>query len=140
MAIAQMNWGRLRFPLSDPRMVEFTDSLEDIYRLAEVHDGFIWRICDDVAEEQLSAMGYDDRVSATVSVWDSVEALKDYTFETLHGTFLKRAHEWFEEVSDPQLVLWGTEHTYQPSFREAFERLEHLKKHGDTLRAYGWPR
>ena len=140
MAIAQMNWGRMRFPLSDPRMVEFADALEDVYRLAEVHHGFIWRIPDSDAEQQLSAMGHDDRTSATVSVWESVDALKDYTFQTRHGAFLKRANEWFENVCGPQLVLWNTEHADRPTFREAFERLEQLKKHGDTSVAYGWPR
>ncbi len=140
MAIAQMNWGRMRFPLSDPRMVEFAEALEDVYRLAEVHSGFIWRISDCDSEEQLGALGLDDKVSATVSVWESVEALADYTFETRHGTFLKRANEWFEKVDGPQLVLWDIEHTERPTFGDAFERLENLKKHGDTSRAYGWPR
>ncbi len=139
MAIAQMNWGRMRFPLNDPRMVEFAEALGDVYSIAEGHSGFIWRISDCDAEEQLSAMGYDERTSATVSVWDSVEALKRYTFETRHGTFLGRAGEWFEKVAGPQLVLWNTEHTDRPTFREAFARLKHLEKHGDTSRAYGWP-
>lgn len=140
MAIAQMNWGRMRFALSDPRMTEFADALEDVYGLAEVHNGFIWRISDGDAEQQLIAMGHDERTSATVSVWESVEALKDYTFQTRHGTFLELASAWFEKVEGPQLVLWNAEHTDQPTFREAFERLEHLKKYGDTSRAYGWPR
>ncbi len=140
MAIAQMNWGRMRFPLNDPRMVEFADALEDVFRLAECHKGFIWRIPDIAAEQQLGALGYDDCTSATVSVWDSVDALKDYTFETRHGTFLKRAKEWFETVDGPQLVLWDTEDTDQPTFQEAFDRLKHLQEHGDTSHAFGWPR
>jgi hypothetical protein len=139
MAIAQMNWGRLQFPLTDSRMAEFDASLEDLYLLAEAHPGFIWRIPDGIAADQLQVLNFDERISATVSVWDTVEALKDYTFESLHGDYLKRAGEWFEAVDGPQLVIWNVDQTNRPSFREAFNRLEILKRDGPTDDIYGWP-
>lgn len=139
MPIAQMNWGKMRYPLDDPRMAEFAGALDHVYALAETHPGFIWRIPDAESAQQLQDLGFDATTSATVSVWETVEALKDYTFETLHGDFLNRKHEWFEAVSGPQLVIWPVTAAAQPSFREAFERLDHLKTHGDTPEAYGWP-
>ncbi|SLN23519.1 hypothetical protein ROA7450_00936 [Roseovarius albus] len=139
MAIAQMNWGKMRYPLDDPRMAEFSDALAQIYALAEAHPGFIWRIPDAEATQQLQDLGFDDKTSATVSVWENAETLKDYTFETLHGDFLSRKHEWFETVSGPQLVIWPVTTTSRPSFGEAFDRLNHLKSHGNTPEAYGWP-
>lgn len=139
MAIAQMNWGRMRFPLTDRRMSEFAGSLAEVYRLAELHRGFIWRIPDDEAASQLSALNFDDRTSSTVSVWESVEALKEYTFESLHGRYFDRKSEWFEGVEGPQLVIWDVEPASRPTFKEAFDRLEILKQDGPSNFAYGWP-
>ena len=62
MAIAQMNWGRLRFVLEDKRMEEFAESLNNVYSLAENHPGFIWRIPDSQSISQLSDLGFDKSV------------------------------------------------------------------------------
>lgn len=138
MAIAQMNWGRMKFAPNHPRLSEFMDALERIYTQAEAHAGFIWRIQSEAAAQELAALGYDDRMSATVSVWRSVEYLRDYTFNSEHGTFLKRTAEWFEAVDGPQLVIWDVDPYTRPGFREAFDRLEHLRQHGDSEIAGGW--
>ncbi len=37
MAIAQMNWGRMKFAPDDPRLSEFMSSLGKVYALAEAH-------------------------------------------------------------------------------------------------------
>ena len=55
MAIAQMNGGRMLFPLDHPRMADFSESLDGTYGLADKHQGFIWRIRDDDAAMQLQA-------------------------------------------------------------------------------------
>lgn len=140
MAIAQMNWGRMKFAPDDPRLSEFMDALARVYAQAEAHPGFIWRIPDDDVAGQLAALGHDNRVSATVSVWDSVASLRDYTFQTEHGQFLDRASEWFETVEGPQLVIWDVAENTRPDFDEAFSRLDHLRQNGDSDFAYGWPK
>ena len=65
MAIAQMNWGRMRFAPDDPRLSEFMAALDTIYRQAEAHRGFIWRIPDDDVAQELKALvmmtGYQPR-------------------------------------------------------------------------------
>ncbi len=139
MTIAQMNWGRLRYSLTDQRMVEFNSALSTVYALAEEHEGFVWRIPDADAAAELIALGHDDRVSATVSVWRSIDHLYDFTFTSLHGDFLRRKDEWFEPVEAPQLVIWNVNIRGRPSFREAFERLKHLRQEGDSSFARGWP-
>ena len=139
MAIAQMNWGRMKFAPDDPRLSEFMDALAYVYGLADAHPGFLWRIPDEAAATDLAELGYDDRTSATVSVWRSVDDLRDYTFNSLHGEFLDRKGEWFEKVDGPQLVIWNVEADARPDFREAFDRLDHLRTYGDSDHAYGWP-
>jgi hypothetical protein len=73
MAIAQMNWGRMKYPVDDPRLKEFLDSLHEVYRLAEAHPGFLWRIPDETIASQLKVSGFDSRISATVSLWRSLD-------------------------------------------------------------------
>lgn len=139
MAIAQMNWGRLRFPLSDPRMAEFEASLGHVYQLAEAHNGFVWRVPDDEAASQLQDLNFGEGISATVSVWKTVEDLKNYTFGSPHGDYIDRKNEWFDSVEGPQLVIWNVVSDEQPTFKEAFDRLEILKRDGPTKAAFSWP-
>lgn len=61
MAISQMNWERMLFPLEDRRMAEFAVPLVGVYRLAELHQGFIWRIPDVEATAQLQNLGFKIR-------------------------------------------------------------------------------
>ena len=140
MVIAQMNWGRLKYLLEDKRMIEFSKSLNEVYSLAENHSGFIWRISNNQSELQLSDLGFDKLISSTVSIWRDIESLKDYTYNSLHGVYLKRSSEWFQKIDGPQLVIWNVENDDQPTFKESFDRLEHLKKNGSTDYAYAWNR
>ncbi len=138
MAIAQMNWGRLLYPLNDPGMKEFADHLDRIYRIAEEAPGFIWRIDEDQLATELARSGFCELTSATVSVWHSLEDLRKYTYDTEHGLFLKRTREWFEAVDGPQLVIWSVKPDAEPDFFEAKKRLDHLRHHGPSEYAYGW--
>ena len=138
-AIAQMNWGRMKYAPDDPRLMPFMGELDRVYGLAEAHPGFLWRMADEEVARQLAELGHDDRMSATVSTWKSIADLKDYTFNSDHGVFLKRASEWFEPLPGPRLVIWGATDDARPDFREAFERLDHLSRYGDSDFAYGWP-
>ena len=140
MAIAQMNWGRLKYLLEDKRMTEFSKSLNKVYGLAENHPGFIWRISDNQSAAQLADLGFDKLISSTVSVWKDIESLEDYTYKSLHGFYLKRSSEWFQKIDGPQLVIWNVESDNQPTFKESFDRLEHLKNKGPTNYAYAWKR
>lgn len=133
-----MNWGRMLYPLDDPRMKEFADRLDAVYRLAEEAPGFIWRIDEDQLAADLSKLGYSHLTSATVSTWRTMEDLRRYTYETEHGTFLKRTREWFEAVEGPQLVVWPVETNEQPGFMEAQHRLDYLKRNGPSDYAHGW--
>lgn len=45
--LAQINIGRLRFPLEDPRMLEFERALDPINEIAERSPGFVWRLKDE---------------------------------------------------------------------------------------------
>ena len=47
--LAQLNIGRLRYEVDDPRMADFTNNLAPVNGLAERSTGFIWRYIDETA-------------------------------------------------------------------------------------------
>ena len=45
--LAQLNIGRIRYELDNPRMADFTNNLAVVNGLAERTPGFVWRYVDD---------------------------------------------------------------------------------------------
>ena len=77
-------------------------------------------------------------MAVNLSVWDSVEALERYVYQTVHKRFYGRREEWFDKLDTPHLVMWWIPAGHQPSLTEAKERLEHLTAHGPSDLAFGW--
>ena len=137
--LAQFNIARIRYPLDDPRMAEFSGNVARINALAEQIKGFVWRLQDSSG----NAMGmrvYDDpRILPNLTVWENVEALERFVFRTAHGRFYGRREEWFERIETP-LVLWWVAPGHRPLLAEGIERLDHLKANGPSDHAFGWER
>jgi hypothetical protein len=45
--VAQLNVGRLRAPIDDPRIDDFRSNLASINALADASPGFVWRLQDE---------------------------------------------------------------------------------------------
>ena len=130
-AVAEFNMGRLKHDWTDKRVQDFVEGLERVNRLAARSPGFIWRMPDyEMEAAQLGPPLSDHRVASTLSVWQSVEDLRTFTFKSLHGAFLRRGAEWFEESADPRYVLWPVDAAHRPSVQEGLTKLQHLAKHG----------
>ena len=103
--LAQFNIARIRYPLDDPRMAEFVANVARVNALAEQIEGFVWRLQDDSG----NAMGmrvYDDpRMLPNLTVWENVEALERFVWQTVHSRFYGRREQWFEPIETP-LVMW----------------------------------
>ena len=50
--------------------------------------------------------------------------------------FLKNRREWFERMEEAWAALWWVPAGHHPDVAEARERLEHLRTHGDSPRAF----
>ncbi len=137
MNVAQLNIARTRFPLDSPEMKDFVDALPEINGLGDRSPGFVWRLQDDNGDAtSFRPFGRDD-VITNLTVWESVEALRAFTYQTAHLDFMRRRREWFDyEGLQNHLVLWGVPSGHQPSFAEAKARLEHLDAHGSTPHAF----
>jgi hypothetical protein len=137
--LAQLNIGRLRYDVGDPRMEEFVDNLALVNGLAERSPGFVWRYQDDSGSAiDTRPFDGDPRMAINLSVWDSVESLERFVWQTVHKRFYGQRHEWFERMDERYFVMWWVPAGHRPTVQEAIERLRHLQQHGPTDHAFGW--
>jgi hypothetical protein len=67
-----------------------------------------------------------------MSVWESLEALRNYVYRSDHvGVFRDRA-KWFEKMDKPIYCLWWVPAGHLPTVAEGRARLEHYQRHGAT--------
>ena len=135
--LAQINIGRLRHPVDDLRVAEFMDNLDPINELAEQSPGFVWRLKDDSGNATAIRAFDDETILPNLTVWESVEALKDYVFKSDHTSFLRRRGDWFLPMNDlPVLTMWWIRAGHTPTLSEAKDRIDHLAKNGPTNYAF----
>ena len=136
--LAQLNIGRVRYPVDDPRMADFMNNLALVNGLAERSEGFVWRLKDDTGNA-MSIHAFDDpRMNLNMSVWESIETLERFVWQTVHKRIYGRKQEWFERIEGPHLVMWWIPQGHIPTIPEAVERLNHLKQHGSSDYAFTW--
>jgi len=136
--LAQLNIGRVRHPVDDPRMADFMNNLALVNGLAERSEGFVWRLKDETGNATNIQAFDDPRIIPNMSVWKSIETLERFVWQTVHKRFYGRKQEWFERMDGPHLVLWWIPQGHRPTIAEAVERLNHLKQHGSSDYAFGW--
>jgi len=136
--LAELNIGRIRYPLDDPRMADFVNNLDLVNGLAERSQGFVWRLKDENGSATSIRVFDDPLIIVNVSLWENSESLERYVWQTVHKRFYGRRHEWFDKFEGPYFVMWWVPAGHRPSIQEAIERLDHLKHHGPTDQAFGW--
>jgi Domain of unknown function (DUF3291) len=136
--LAQLNIGRVRYPLDDPRMADFVNNLDRVNAIAEHTPGFVWRLQDDSGNATAIHAFDDPRMLLNMSVWESVEALERFVWQTVHKRIYGRRPEWFEPLDRPHFVVWRVSVGHRPDVAEAKGRLEHLWAHGPSDHAFGW--
>ncbi|MBM2620656.1 DUF3291 domain-containing protein [Actinoplanes sp. LDG1-06] len=133
--LAQLNIARLRAPLDSPELADFVAQLPEINELAESSPGFVWRLQDD-SGDATALRPYGDDVIVNLTVWQSVEALRNFTYRTGHLGPLRRRRDWFVPLDAPHLVLWWIPVGQRPDLTEAADRLDDLRRHGPTPEAF----
>jgi hypothetical protein len=136
--LAQLNIGRIRYEVNDPRMAGFVDNLVFVNELAERTPGFVWRYRDS-SGNATSTRPYpnDPLMAVNMSVWENIESLEKYVWQTVHKRFYAKRHEWFEKMDERYVAMWWVPIGHLPTIQEAIERLEHLKTHGSSDHAFG---
>jgi hypothetical protein len=139
--LAELNVGRLIADTDDPRVAEFMNALDGINGLGKRMPGFVWMM-EGSGEPNTgnteTKIDGDPRFIANLTVWENVETLENFVFNTLHRRFYERRREWFEVLGEMHFVMWWVPAGHKPSMEEALARLEHLKAKGDSDHAFGW--
>jgi len=137
--LAEFNIARIRYPLDDPRMADFVNNVDRVNGLADTIPGFVWRLQDESGHAMNMTVYDDPRILPNLTVWENVEALERFVWQTLHRRFYGRREEWFEKIETP-LVLWWIPEGHRPTMAEGVDRLDHLKANGPSDYAFGWER
>lgn len=141
MHLAELNVGRLVAPTDDPRVKEFMDALDRVNGLGKRMPGFVWMMegsGEPGTGNTETKIDGDPQFVANLTVWESVETLRSFVFDTIHKRFLDRRAEWFEILGAMHFVMWWVPEGHQPTLAEALERLEDLRANGPSERAFGW--
>lgn len=135
--LAQLNIARMVAPLDDPVMADFVAQLDAINAIADNAAGFVWRLQSDEGDAT-SIRAFDDNfLLVNMSVWESIDALRQYTYQSDHAKLLRRRKEWFSKIIDsPTMVMWWVPAGHTPTVTEAKAKLEHLHQHGPTPHAF----
>lgn len=136
--LAQINIARMLAPIDDPLMAEFVAQLAPVNALADSSPGFVWRLQAEDGDATSFKVYEDDMVIVNMSVWESVESLREYSYRSAHVGVMKYRTKWFERFDDPYYTLWWVPAGHIPTAEEGKERLEYLRKNGDSSHAFSF--
>ncbi len=134
--LAQINISRLIAPLDDPKIAEFVSQLEPINALADKALGFVWRLQSESGNATDLAYNEDPFVIVNMSVWESIETLREFAYKSSHREVFRDRAKWFEKAVKPGYCLWWIPSGHIPTVAEGRERLEHYQKHGATTHSF----
>ena len=140
MELAQINIGRLRYPLEAPEAGEFVAALAPVNALADAAPGFVWRLATADGDATAIRAFDDDRVIVNLSVWRSLEALRAFVYGDGHVHVLRRRLDWFERPSGPHTALWWVPVGTRPDAADGRLRLERLAAEGPAPAAFTFQR
>jgi hypothetical protein len=120
-----------REPLDHPIMNDFVQMADEIDEIAHNSPGFI-------SQPTPSESGsiFTGKHLLNLSIWDSVEHLKDFIFSNQHKLALARRGEWFIQVERYNYVLYWVKRGHLPTKNEVMERLNHLRQKGPSSFAF----
>lgn len=129
------NLAHARASLDDPIMKDFIDRVDEIDALAGGWPGFI-------AQPALPDEGeiYTEPYLLNVSIWESVDNLRDFTHDSKHEELLARRAEWFVQSERHTYVLFWMPAGILLTEREIQSRLTYLQRHGPTPYAFNFER
>ncbi|MFO1152024.1 MAG: DUF3291 domain-containing protein [Alsobacter sp.] len=139
--LAELNVGRLVAPTDDPRVADFMAALDRVNGLGKRMPGFVWMMEGSGAPGTGNTdvkIGGDPLFVSNLTVWESVETLEVFVWNTVHRQFYERRREWFEVLDRMHFVMWWVPEGHRPTLEEGLARMEHLQAHGDSEFAFGW--
>lgn len=139
--LAQINIGILKGPLDSPQIKGFKDGLDPMNALADASPGFVWRLESEETGNATDIQAFEDEeILINMSVWEDIDSLKAYTYQSQHVEFVRQRRDWFEKMDSAHFVMWWVPVGHIPTLAEARERLAHYQAHGETAVAFTFKR
>jgi hypothetical protein len=134
--IAQINIALGQDQIESEPMQGFVERLDEINTLADQAPGFVWRLQTEDGDAT-SIQAFDNPLFiVNMSVWDSIECLKDFVYRSMHVELIRDRDAWFSKIPEMHQALWWVPQGHSPTIEEGKERLVHLRSHGATARAF----
>lgn len=134
--LAQLNIARAKGPIDGPVMAEFVAQLDEVNALADEAPGFVWRLQSEDGDATSIRPFEDHDILVNMSVWTSVQALRDYVYGGRHLEVVRDRSRWFAGATQRYQVLWWVPAGHTPDVEEAKRKLEHLESHGPSAEAF----
>ena len=134
--LAQVNIGRLVAPLTSPEIAGFVEALDPINAIADESPGFVWRLQTESGNATDLRAFEDDEILVNMSVWRSLEELRDFVYRSRHVEVLRRRREWFEKLAEVHMALWWVPAGEIPTIRDAEVRITLLRERGPSPDAF----
>ena len=137
--LAQINIAKLKYPIDDPRLDDFNNNLDQVNAAAEKATGFVWRLKDESGNNTADQTFGSDYI-VNMSVWESVDALKNYMASDPHAPIMRRRREWFDRMDAAHLAFWWIPIGHEPTPGEGKDKLSMLDELGPTADAFTFSR
>ena len=136
--LAQINIARLLAPIDDPLIADFVAQLAPVNALADKSPGFVWRLQTGSGNATSVKVYDDDMIIVNLTVWENIEALREFAYKSSHAGVMRDRKKWFEKFEGPYFAMWWIPAGHIPATQEAKERLEYLRVHGDSPYAFSF--
>jgi heme-degrading monooxygenase HmoA len=137
--LAQANVAYALAPADSPLMAEYIARLDEMNSLADASPGFVWRYLTDTRDPTQREL-VDPNVLFNMSVWESIDALHQYTYRTAHSEVYAGRRKWFANkaalIGGHALAMWWIPVGERPTVADAKERLALILSAGATERAF----
>ena len=130
----------MKADIDDPIMKGFVDNLEGVNAIADNSPGFVWRLETDEGDATDLRVFEDNMLLVNMSVWESIDDLKKFVYESFHLEILKRKKEWFDKFDGVYQVMWWLKAGTVPDVDEARARLAYLQANGVSGFAFNFQR
>ncbi len=133
--LAQINIAHAIDNLDSNTLAGFVSRLDEINLLAESSPGYVWRVVP--GEDPGYKPGYTDpRMIVNLSVWESIESLKAFVYQSTHLELIQQKSDWFDAMNMAHLALWWVPAGTQPTEQDGIERLNYLRENGPSEYAF----
>jgi len=151
--IAFSSFSIMKKPYGDPVVAGFEALTPPVFKVAENAEGFIARAKEIDDFEHLGNFERDwgkwgkfavpnyydggftiaeETRAGTLSIWENIQSVYNFTYSGLHGRAFKQRHKWFREIDYPTHVIWWIEREEIPTWKESVKRYDSLHKRGPT--------